>query len=118
MDIIESTPAQPDVSQLQEQCDALRHLVVSLMVLLLVVSGTLNIYLMRQWRFAQTDLRNAKQVIASVNANAAAINDFVNKLGEYGRTHPEFGPILTKYGVKANTPSGPAGAAPTAPPRK
>ena len=36
--------------------DALRHLVVSILILVVVISGTLNIYLLRQWRSTSKDL--------------------------------------------------------------
>ncbi len=44
------TPVQPNVNDAQAQYDELRHLIVSVLILVIVISGTFNIYLLRQWR--------------------------------------------------------------------
>ena|SRR5438067_12870237 len=97
-------PAQPDVNELQAQYDALRHLVVSLLVLAVVVSGTLTIFLLRQWRFTHTELvatrPPATQLMADYQKKGPAMDQFLNRLADYGRTHPEVVPILMKYGLK------------------
>ena len=57
MDELENrNPVEPDLAELQRQFDALRHLVVSILVLLVIVSGTFNIYLWRQVRSTKRDL--------------------------------------------------------------
>ena len=121
-------PIQPNATDLQAQYDSLRHLVVSILILVIVISGTLNIYLLRQWRSASKDLAGirpqAAQMIADYQrVSAPLMTDFVKKITDYGRTHPDFAPILAKYGLK---PTGPTGAAPAtatsqqpaAPPKK
>jgi hypothetical protein len=113
------TPVQPDLNDLQAQYDALRHLIVSLMLLVVVISGTLNIYLLRQWRSTSKDLTairpQATQMIAEFQkVSGPLMQDFVKKIGDYGRTHPDFAPVLAKYGLKANTPTNPASATPAA----
>jgi hypothetical protein len=117
MDNLENKPSgQSDIADLQEQCASLRHLLVSVLVLLLVVSGTLTIFLLRQWRFTQSDLNTARPQIAQMTTNYvsanASMSDFLKKLTDYGKTHPDFAPILAKYGVKPNAPTSsvPAGA--------
>ena len=114
------TPIQPDANDLQAQYDALRHLVVSILILVIVVSGTLNIYFVRQWQGTRKDLAairpQAAQMIAEYQQKIGPImNDFVNKLTEYGRTHPDFAPILTKHNLK---PSALAAAPPAASPSR
>jgi hypothetical protein len=109
------TPIQPLANDLQDQFDALRHLVVSILILVIVISGTFNIYLLRQWRTASKDLAairpQAAQMIAEYQrVSAPLMTDFVKKITEYGRTHPDFMPVLAKYGLK---PAGPTGAAPS-----
>jgi hypothetical protein len=110
------TPSQHNANDLQAQCDALRHLIVSILILVIVISGTLNIYLLRQWRTASKDLAvirpQATQMIAEYQrVSAPLMTDFVKKITEYGRTHPDFAPILAKYGLK---PASLTGAAPAA----
>jgi hypothetical protein len=113
---------QTDVTELQEQFDALRHLVVSMLVLVLVVSGTLTIYLMRERKYARTELEalrpQATSVIAEYEKNQGPMMDnFIKQLTEYGRTHPDFAPIMTKYGLKPTVPgsNAPAPATPALP---
>lgn len=128
MDNLEpKTPIQPIVNDLQAQYDALRHLVVSLMILVVVMSGTLNIYLLRQWRTTKRDLTGirpqATQMIAEYQkVSGPMMNDFIKKISEYGRTHPDFAPVLAKYGIKPAAATGAVPAAPTslpaAPPKK
>jgi hypothetical protein len=118
------TPVQPDLSDLQAQYDALRHLIVSLMILVVVISGTLNIYLLRQWRSTSKDLTairpQATQMIAEFQkVSGPLMQDFVKKITDYGRAHPDFVPVLAKYGLKPSTPTNPPPAAPaTTAPKK
>ena len=122
MDNLDNTsPIQPDANDLQAQCDALRHLVVSILILVIVISGTFNIYLLRQWRSVSKDLAGirpqATQMIAEYQkVSAPVMNDFVKKITDYGRTHPDFAPVLTKYGLKPAGPTGGPPATPAAPP--
>ena len=109
------------VNDLQAQYDALRHLVVSVLILVIVISGTLNIYLLRQWRTVKRELTGfrpqAAQVIAEYQkVSGPLMTDFVKKIAEYGRTHPDFAPILTKYNLKPAGATGAPPAAPTSPP--
>jgi len=129
MDNVEiKAPIQANTNDLQDQVDALRHLMVSILILVIVISGTLNIYLLRQWRTVSKDLAGirpqAAQMIAEYQkVSAPLMTDFVKKITEYGRTHPDFAPVLTKYGLKppAPTAAAPAPAAaqqPAAPAKK
>ncbi len=106
MDTLENkTPLQPYPNDLQAQYDDLRHLVVSILILVVVISGTLNIYFLRQWRSTSKDLAairpQATQMITDYQkVTGPMMNDFIKKITEYGRTHPDFTPILVKYGLK------------------
>jgi hypothetical protein len=116
MDNLESNPAsQPDVSELRSQCESLRQLVISLLVLLLVVSGTLSLYFWRQFRITKGALDVARpqisQMVAEYNkGQGVAIDNFVAKLKEFEKKNPDFAPILAKYGI----PLGPSTSAPPA----
>jgi hypothetical protein len=120
MDTLENkTPAENEVTELRDQVESLRHLVGSMLILLVVVSGTFNIYLLRQWKTSKTDLAvfkpQAANLIASYQKNEQpAVENFIKKMVEYGQTHPDFAPILNKYQIKAAPP--PAGAASPVPP--
>ena len=120
MDTLENkTSPQPNPNDLQAQYDALRHLVVSILILVVVISGTLNIYFLRQWRSTSKDLAairpQASQMITDYQkVTGPMMNDFIKKITEYGRTHPDFTPILAKYGLKPATLTNLPPASPTA----
>ena len=128
MDTLETkSPAQTDLNELQAQFDTLRHLVVSILILVVVMSGTLNIYLLRQVRDTTRELTGLRQQFAQMNAGyqneVPWMQEILKRFTEYGQTHPTFAPIRTKYNL---IPGGPTGAAPTvttprapaAPPKK
>jgi hypothetical protein len=102
MENVQNTPMdQPDVNELQEQCQWLRRQVFTLLVLMVVVSGTLTVYLWRQYRTVHSDLKALRsqygQGIADYQKNTAPkAEEFVKKLVEYGQTHPDFAPIMNQ----------------------
>jgi hypothetical protein len=105
------SPIQTDSSDLQAEFDALRHLVVSILILLIIVSGTFSIYLLRQWRTTSKDLKNiGPQVSQMINVyqkdEAPWMQDILKKFSEYGKTHPDYMPILNKYNIKPGTTTG------------
>lgn len=99
----------PDDS-LREQVQALQHLVVSLLILVVIISGTLSIFLLRQWRLTSKEVAGLNNMITEFNKDRGAKNEaLISKLTEFGRTHPDFVPILGHYGIN------PANATGTAP---
>jgi len=87
------------------ELSALQRQVYSLLIALVVVSGTLTTYLYRQASITGKDVEairpQAQQIIGVFNQNQALVMNFVNQLVAYGQTHPDFRPILLKYGVNA-----------------
>jgi len=83
------------------------------LVALVVVSGTLTVFLYRQASVAGKDLETVKpqatQLINVFNQNQQSVVSFVNEVVAYGEKHPEFKPVLAKYGI-APVPGMPAGA--------
>ncbi|MFO1477266.1 MAG: hypothetical protein U1F98_11505 [Verrucomicrobiota bacterium] len=106
-----------------DQIAALQRQVQLLLVGLVLVSMTLTAFLGLQSR------RVGKQ-FAVLKANAALAADakkkedpfiqaFMGRLIEFGKTHPDFGPILAKYKLITNGPPAAASAAtPAAAPAK
>jgi hypothetical protein len=127
MDNLENSPAtepnpnaEPNPADWQDHYDSLRHMVVSLLVLLIVVSGTLTMFLLRQYRWSQTDLAGVRQQVSGMameykRNTEPVINDFVGKLVEFSRTHPDFSPVLAKYGIRPGSATGGPPASATAP---
>jgi hypothetical protein len=121
MDNFESQPAASPVDQidLRDQVESLRQLVGSLLVLLLVISGTLNLYLLRQVKGTGADLKNIRPQVAQMineynKISGPAITKFVGQLTEFSKTHPDFAPVLNKY-IRPQ-PGAPGAAATTAAP--
>ena len=56
-------------NDLQAQYEALRHLVVSILILVVVISGTLNIYFLRQWRSTSKDLASIRPQAAQMSVS-------------------------------------------------
>lgn len=118
---IETPSSTPnELTQLKQECESLRYLVLSLLVLMIVISGTLNLFLLRQVKYSGSDLNNIKPqvmgLVADYNRSSApAINDFMRKLSDFSRTHPDFAPIFQKY-VGTNMPSAAPQATPAAAP--
>jgi len=102
------SPASADLSQLEAQVQSLHQLIISVLVLMIVISGTLSIYLLRQWRMTSKDLASirpaASQVFAEYTKERAPRMDaFLERLKDYGRTHSDFVPILIRYQLVSNT---------------
>jgi len=94
-------------SELGNQVEALRRQVFILLLALVVVSGTLAIYLHYQSRIMGKNVDGirpqATQVIQTykqVNAtlNQASLSNFVNQITAYAMAHPDFRSVLQKYG--------------------
>ena len=112
----ESETYSPVQTELVDQIVALRHQVFTLLLALVVVSGTLTVVLYRQARLTGKDIEiikpQATQIIEAFKRDRQGMENFVKQLASYGNTHPDFQPILRKYGVAP--PPQPA-AAPAAP---
>jgi hypothetical protein len=119
------TPIQPDGNDLQAEFDALRHLVVSVLILLIVVSGTFSIYLLRQWRTTSKELQVIRPQVAQMvgvyqKDEAPWMQEILKRLSEYGRMHPDYMPVLAKYNIRPSAATGapPTTASPSTAPQK
>ena len=102
------------VSALKDQVSALERQVFSLLLALIVVSGTVTIYLYRQASLLRKDIEaltpQAEQIIKTVNDNRAGMTTFISQLAAYGQTHPDFQKqIMVRNGLvpPAGTPAAP-----------
>ena len=115
----ESETNSPAPTELMDQIVALRHQVFTLLLALVVVSGTLTVYLYRQASITGKDVvavkPQATKIIQEFSHNRVGMENFVKQLTAYGSTHPDFQPILRKYGIvpqSAITPAAPAAPKP------
>jgi hypothetical protein len=99
----ENIPVIEESSDLKSEVDFLRQQVWVLLVLAVVVSGTILIYLIRQDVIAKRDLADLKlksaPIIEQHQKDMPGIQSLMTQLIEYSRTHPDYTPILTKYGM-------------------
>lgn len=91
------------ITDTNSEISALKRQVFTLLLALIVVSGTLTVYLYRQASITGKDIDairpQAQQIIGAFNQNQSLMVNFVNQLVAYGQTHPDFRPVLLKYGV-------------------
>jgi hypothetical protein len=105
---------QPELTDVQEQFASLYHLAVSMLLLLLVVSGTLGIYLWHQYKYTKREVDAVKNYVAQYQKSRSPQSDMlIKKLADYGKTNADFKPILDKYGIKQMAPTGTTPLAPT-----
>ncbi|HTL55326.1 MAG TPA: hypothetical protein VL361_06580 [Candidatus Limnocylindrales bacterium] len=102
---------QSELRELRAECQSLRQVVSALLVFMLLISAAFDIFVWRQVRVIRTEVRNRGPKIAEFVAeynkvSAPAITDFVNKLKDYERTHPDLTPILKKYSLGNSAPTG------------
>jgi archaellum component FlaG (FlaF/FlaG flagellin family) len=102
------------------QMAALQRQVFTLLLALIVVSGTIAAYLGYESYHLGKDINGINaQVVQPYKQKLPVIESFVSQIVAYGQAHPDFRPLLVKNGVVAATPppaaSVPAKPAPAAP---
>jgi len=108
MDTLEtSSVTGSELAELRAQCTSLRQLLGGLLVLVIVISGTFNIYLWRQFRMTRAELRVLRPQVGQLvsdyqRVSVPAMTEFLKKLNDYERTHADFTPILLKYNLKSS----------------
>jgi hypothetical protein len=126
MDNVEPKAPQSSEANLQARIESLRQTLISALILMIVISGTFNIYLYRQWNATRYDVNAMNGMVEEfTKTNLPVVRDFITRLNDYSKTHPDLIPILAKYGQynATNTPHTPpaipgAGPAPAAAPKK
>jgi hypothetical protein len=95
-------------TELSDQIAALRRQTFTLLLALIVVSGTLVGYLSYQSRIMSKNVEaykpQAALVFQNYNQDIPLIQTFVKQLVAYGQAHPEFQQqVLKKYGITPQT---------------
>jgi hypothetical protein len=123
MNEFETKPSgAPSVEQLQEQVQSLQRLLGLALAASLLLGASVTVFLWGQQRILKGQLREAATIVSDHDTKSLPmLTNFIASLQAYGKTHPDFAPLVDKYGLKA--PAGPAASAPTpapkpAPPRK
>ena len=99
----------PVLDDLASQVASLRRQITHLLLVLIVISGTLATYLFYQAHTFGKDLGalepQAREVIQNYNKNLPNIQKFLQALVTYGQAHPDFQPVLKKYGIPLTLPA-------------
>jgi hypothetical protein len=92
-----------------DEIAALKNQVFTLLVALIVVSGTLTIYLYRQVSLENKDIAQAERGSAELTTNDEAIVTLVQRLEAYGQKNADFQKtVLKKYNISPGTVAAPA----------
>jgi hypothetical protein len=120
-DLTNPNSSTPDatVESLERQLQSLRKLFVIALTILLVISGSVMIFLWGQKRILNSQLRDARKFVDDYEKTTAPfLGNFVNNLNAYAKTHPDLNPILDKYNLRpaaSNVPPPVAAPAPKTP---
>ena len=112
-----------DADSWQQHCATLQKQISTLLIALVVLSGTLTFYLFRQYRFTKAGLEAAKlNIVPAMQAfsknDKPLMDGFIVKLVEFGRTHPDFLKVVAAHGIQLPSPPAaqPVVTPPPAPP--
>jgi hypothetical protein len=89
---------------------SLRRQIFLQLLALVVLAGSVTVYLYRQASIEGKQLTQAKRVIAGYEAQEPNFINVLNELVAYGQSHPDFSKtVLKKYGI-ATSPINPGAA--------
>jgi hypothetical protein len=110
--------AAPQSSSVSEALTTLQLQLQATLIILIMLSGALNLYLYRQFSTLRKEVAAIEPQVAQLNdgyqrATVPLKNKFLSLLTDYTKTHPDFQPIMDKYGIQAApTAAVPAAARP------
>lgn len=108
---IRPTAPTNEVAELKATCDSLYSILVGLLLVLIPVSGTVCVYLLRQATYAKMDLNmlypSYTNAMAQYERTRPIIDETVKKLQDFGRTNADYVPILAKYNLLPGATSAP-----------
>jgi hypothetical protein len=108
-----------DAPETEDRYADLSRQLAMLRAAVLVASLTLTAYLYVQNRRIGKDVEvlrpQVQQLLDASKKDQDSMKAFAAKLLEYGQTHPEFTPILNRYGIKGVPAANPTNRLPTTP---
>ena len=101
---------------LQQAYLNLRAMFHALLIIVLVLSGSLDVFLLRQVSLVRKEVEDRQSFVEKYEKTEAPVmGNFVARLREFTRSNPDFAPILAKYSIPTEAP---LPTAPTARPPK
>jgi hypothetical protein len=95
------------ITDTNDEIAALKNQVFILLIALIVVSGTLTVFLYRQVSLANKDITQDKILSSQIVTNEVVFRKVVVNLVNYGEKHPDLLPVLKKYGLGPNSVAAP-----------
>lgn len=89
-----------EIGELRDEVQALRMWLCAALIIMIVVGFSANLFLFKQVRMVSNEVDTANSAIKNFNTPKAI--DFWNRLVQYSHTHPDFAPIVSKYGPFLN----------------
>ena len=90
-----------ELAELKEQCNQLRAqtqtLRIALLIVALAVAGFFWLEARRNSQALVTMRPQAAQIAEVTQKQLPAITNFLHQMSAFGRTHPDFAPVITKH---------------------
>ena len=106
------TMADSRTEDLRAEVQSLRAMLCGALLLMFIFTFCVNYFLSRQDKSLGMQLANDRQIVGSFEngGGPARAAEFLTKLNDYARSHPDFMPILQKYSsiINIRTNSNPA----------
>ncbi len=103
-----------EISEVKAQCAKLSRQIPFRLAAMVVASVTFAGYVGLQVRRLGKDLDvlrpQGRQAVEATAKETPHIQEFMAKLADYGRTHPDFQPIMVKYGLTNSSGPVPLGS--------
>jgi hypothetical protein len=91
-------PPHPELETLLKAHESLRRAFHILLVLLLILTGSLSVFFMREISIARRQISDLTQAVVDYEKNALPLmEEFRSKLQAFVQAHPDFMPIYAKY---------------------
>lgn len=106
------TPATPaasaDAQSVAIAIISLRAQLQATLIIMIMISGALNLYLLRQWLNARKDLAAVEPQVSQMvgeyqRMTVPLVSKFLSQLTDFSKVHPDFQPILARYRIQAVT---------------
>lgn len=88
----------PTLDDLRHQLNSLRNMLQALLIVLLVMSASLNIFLLRQVTIVHRELKQRRETLQQYESKGyPLLRQFLDKMESFSQTNADFAPILRKY---------------------
>ena len=106
----------PDSNQLAQAVETLRRQFQTTLIILIILSGAINLYLLRQFTTLRKEIAVVEPQVKKMASDFERVtrplmNSFLKQLTDYAQTHPDFRPLLAKYNIQ-RTPASAGTATP------